>query len=104
MKDDTPPHFYHEMHQHLNDTILTILHPLRILSKLYMKDSVHVPPMSSTLQDLRGRIVTAVSSITRDQLLLVWQEMNCRFYLRRITTGAHVECIKKTLNFPLSND
>ncbi|GBM63616.1 hypothetical protein AVEN_140813-1, partial [Araneus ventricosus] len=34
----------------------------------YIKDSTHLPPMPATPQDLRDRIVTVVSSMTRDQL------------------------------------
>ncbi|GBO44148.1 hypothetical protein AVEN_267974-1 [Araneus ventricosus] len=45
----------------------------------YIKGSVYVSPMFATLQDLRDRVVTAVSAVTKDQLIRVWQEMDCRF-------------------------
>ncbi|KAJ4443843.1 hypothetical protein ANN_05630 [Periplaneta americana] len=53
-----------------------------------------VPHLPATLQDLRHRIVEAVNSITRDQLILVWQEMDHRFDVCRATHDAHVECLQ----------
>ncbi|GBN07714.1 hypothetical protein AVEN_148859-1, partial [Araneus ventricosus] len=60
--------------------------------------------MPDTLQYLRDRIVTAVSSTTKEQLIHVRQEMDYRFDVRSITNGAHAEYTKKALNFPLSSD
>ncbi|GBN68081.1 hypothetical protein AVEN_149554-1, partial [Araneus ventricosus] len=85
VQDGAPPHFHHEVQQYLNDTILT----LRFLSMEYTKDSVYVLPVPATPQDPRNRIVTTVSSITRNQLLRVWQEMDYRFDVCRITNRAH---------------
>ncbi|GBN73352.1 hypothetical protein AVEN_114918-1 [Araneus ventricosus] len=65
MQDDTLPRFHHEVQQYLYDIILT---RCNFYLWGYIKDSVYAPPMPATLQDLRDRIVTAVISITRDQL------------------------------------
>ncbi|GBN22259.1 hypothetical protein AVEN_1851-1 [Araneus ventricosus] len=82
------PHSHHEVLQYLNVTITgrwigrsgeeDLFHlkwpprspdliPRDFYMWDYIKDSVYVPPMPATLQDLRDRIVTAVSLITRDQ-------------------------------------
>ncbi|GBM17215.1 hypothetical protein AVEN_182917-1 [Araneus ventricosus] len=85
-----PPHFYHEVRQHLNYSLLT--HSDFYLWG-YLKDSVYVPLIPASLQDLRDRIVIAMGSITRDQLLRV-QEIDYRFDSCRITSGDHVKCIE----------
>ncbi|GBM66255.1 hypothetical protein AVEN_35533-1 [Araneus ventricosus] len=108
MQDGAPPHFHHKVRQYLNDTIpgrwigrgeqydfVCLKWPLRSQDLTpcdfyiwgYIKDRVYVAPIPATLQGLRDRIVTAVSSITRQQIDKQFD--NCR-----ITNGAHIECIK----------
>ncbi|GBO00442.1 hypothetical protein AVEN_251490-1 [Araneus ventricosus] len=76
MQDGVPLHFNHEVRQYLNGTILT---SCDFYLWGYSKDTLYVPPRPDILQDFRDRIVTAVSSVTRGQLLHVWQGMDCRF-------------------------
>ncbi|GBL82050.1 hypothetical protein AVEN_50617-1 [Araneus ventricosus] len=90
MQDGAPPHFYHEVQQYLNDTILT---PCDFYLWVYIKDSVYVPLMPVIQQYLQDRIVSTAIAISRNQLRM-WQEMDYRFDVCRITNGAHVECIK----------
>ncbi|GBM37943.1 hypothetical protein AVEN_46247-1 [Araneus ventricosus] len=78
MQDGAPPHFYDEVQKYLYDTILTLCN---FYLREYIKDRVYVSPMPVTLQDLRDRIVTAVSSMTRDQLLR--QICICRKWISR---------------------
>ncbi|GBM40079.1 hypothetical protein AVEN_23166-1 [Araneus ventricosus] len=73
MQDGAPPHFHHEVQQYLYDTTLT---PCDFYLWGYIKDSVYVAAIPATLRDLRDRIVTERSSITRNQILSVWQEMD----------------------------
>jgi hypothetical protein len=44
----------------------------------YVKDVVHVPPLTNDLQELRQRIIAAVATINRDMLERVWTEMDYR--------------------------
>ncbi|GBM54554.1 hypothetical protein AVEN_184256-1 [Araneus ventricosus] len=66
-KGAAPP-FHYEVQQYLYDTILT---PCDFYLWRCIKDGVYVPTMPATLQDLRDRIVTAASSITRGQLYFI---------------------------------
>ncbi|KAJ4449708.1 hypothetical protein ANN_01112 [Periplaneta americana] len=56
-----------------------------ILTPVIFICGVFVPHLPATLQDLRHRIVGTVNSIIRDQLILVWQEMDYRFDVCRAT-------------------
>ena len=58
-----------------------------------MKDTVFVPPLSTNLQDLRNRITAAVALVDRDMLTRVWNEMDYRIDVCRITKGGHTELL-----------
>ncbi|GBL72535.1 hypothetical protein AVEN_109010-1 [Araneus ventricosus] len=73
-QEGAPLHFNHDVRQYLNDPNLT---PCDFYLWGNVKDSLYVPPAS--LQDFRDRIVTAMRSVTRDQFLRLWQEMDYRF-------------------------
>ena len=49
--------------------------------------------MPATLEDLSHRIVEAVNTVFKDQLLRVWQNVAYRFDVCHATRGVHVECI-----------
>ncbi|GBM40439.1 hypothetical protein AVEN_122651-1 [Araneus ventricosus] len=51
----------------------------------YVKDKVYVPPMPTMLQALQERITVAVTDID------VWTELDYRWYVCRVTKGAHIE-------------
>jgi len=45
----------------------------------------------ANLQDLRNRITAAVALVDRDMLTRVWNEMDYRIDVYRITKGGHIE-------------
>jgi hypothetical protein len=47
--------------------------------------------MPRDLPQLRQRIVEAVAAIDRQMLHRVWQELDCRIDICRITKGGHIE-------------
>jgi len=53
-----------------------------------------VPPLPANLQDLRNRITAAVALVDRDMLTRVWNEMDYRIDVCRITKGASVKYVK----------
>jgi hypothetical protein len=56
----------------------------------YVKDQVYVPPLPASIPELEVRIRTAIETITAD-MQTVWNELNYRVDVRRITNGAHIE-------------
>ena len=56
----------------------------------FVKDHVYVP-LPTTLDELRVRITAAIADIDRDMLQKVWQEMEFRLDVCRVTRGAHIE-------------
>jgi hypothetical protein len=59
----------------------------------FLKDSVYVPPLPSTIQELRGRITHALQAMTADMLHRVWDESDYRVDVCRVTQGAHIEVL-----------
>ena len=57
----------------------------------FVKDTVFVPPLPAYLQDLRNRITAAVALVDRDMLTCMWNEMDYRTDVCRITKGGHIE-------------
>jgi hypothetical protein len=57
----------------------------------FIKDRVFVPPLSTTLVDLRARITAAITGIGRHMLQRVWEEPEYRLDVCRVTRGAHIE-------------
>jgi len=57
----------------------------------YVKDQVYVPPLPVSILELKGRIRTAIETITADMLQTVWNELDYRVDVCRITKGAHTE-------------
>ena len=57
----------------------------------YVKDEVYVPPLPASVPELNVRIRTAIETITADMLQTVWNELDYRVDVCRITKGAHVE-------------
>jgi len=50
-----------------------------------------VPPMPCGLADLKARIISAVKNIDALMLTRVWQEIEYRIDVCRVTRGAHIE-------------
>jgi hypothetical protein len=57
----------------------------------YVKDQVYVPLLPASVRELKVRIRTAIETITADKLQTVWDELDYRVDVRRITKGAHIE-------------
>ena len=53
----------------------------------YVKDQVYVPPLPTSIPELKVRIRTATETITAD----MWNELDYRVDVCRITKGAHIE-------------
>jgi hypothetical protein len=50
-----------------------------------------VPPQPVSMPDLRNKITAALETITPDLLIRVWQELDYRLDMRRVTKGAYIE-------------
>ena len=57
----------------------------------YVKDQVYVPPLPASIPELKARIRTAIETITADMIQTVWNELDYRVDVCRITKGAHIE-------------
>ena len=57
----------------------------------YIKDQVYVPPLPASIPELKVQIKTATETITADMLQTVWNELDNRVDVCRITKGAHIE-------------
>ena len=57
----------------------------------YVKDQVYDPPLRASKPVLKVRIRTAIETITADILQTVWNELDYRVDVCRITNGAHIE-------------
>ena len=57
----------------------------------YVQDQVHVPPLPASIPELKVRIRTAIETITADMLQTVWNELDYRVDVCRITKGSHIE-------------
>ena len=51
----------------------------------YVKDKVFVPPQPVSIPDLKNRSTASVETITPDLLSRVWQELDCRLDVCRVT-------------------
>jgi len=52
---------------------------------------VYVPPLPASITELKVRIRMAIETITADILQTVWNELDYRVDVCRITKGAHIE-------------
>jgi hypothetical protein len=57
----------------------------------FVKDSVYVPPLPTSIHEIRDRITHALQAIAADMLHRVWNEFDYRVDVRRVTQGAHIE-------------
>ena len=57
----------------------------------YVKEAVYVPPLPTTLNNLRQRITAAVHAVTNDMLSRVWDEFGYRVDVCRAANGGHIE-------------
>ena len=57
----------------------------------YVKDQVYVPPLPACISELKVRIRITIETITTEMLQTVWNELDYRVDVCRITKGAHIE-------------
>jgi len=53
----------------------------------YVKDQVYVPPLPASIPEPKVRIRIAIETRTADMLQTVWNELDCRVDVSRITKG-----------------
>jgi len=56
-----------------------------------VKDKAFVPPQPVSITDLKKRITAALETIKPDLLMRVWQELDYRRDVCRVTKGAYIE-------------
>ena len=57
----------------------------------YVKNNAYKPPLPQNLRELQDRIRAAVETIDGNMLKGVWQELDFRIDICRVTKGAHIE-------------
>jgi len=57
----------------------------------YVKDQVSVPSLPARIPEMKVTIRTAIETITADMLQTVWNELDYRVDVCRITKGANLE-------------
>ena len=111
-EDGAPPHFHHDGHGYLNDTLphrwigrasqgdspllpwpprSPDLTPRDFFLWGYVKDHVFLSPMPLDLAELRQRIEHAVPGIDHQMFVHIWQELDYRIDVCRVTNGGHME-------------
>ena len=74
----------------------------------YVKDQVYVAPLPASIPELKVRIRTAIGNITADMLQTVWNELDYRVDVCRITKRctyrAPIRYVTKTLSDVLLNE
>jgi hypothetical protein len=58
-----------------------------------LKVFFHVPPLPASIPELEVRIRNAIETITADKLQTVWNELDFRVEVCRITKCADIECL-----------
>ena len=61
----------------------------------YVKDLVYVPPLPTSVDDLKTRITEALITIDLDTLVRVWQDMEYRFDVYRVTKARILNICEK---------
>jgi len=71
---------------HINKSVVTVQRAFRAKHA-----KVFVPPLPCDLADLKERIIAAAKNIDALMLPHVWQELEYRVDVCRVTRGAHIE-------------
>jgi len=71
---------------HTSKSVVTVQRAFRTK---YAK--VFVPPLPCDFADLKARIIEAAKNIDAPMLRRVWQELEYRIDVCRVTRGAHIE-------------
>jgi hypothetical protein len=107
-----PPHWHRDVRRFLNQSLLQRwidrignedlallfrpprspdLTPCDFFVWGFVKEEVYIPPLPTTLDDLKNSIRAAVNSVTQDNLLLVWDEFSYRLDVVHAAGGGHIE-------------
>jgi hypothetical protein len=57
----------------------------------FVKDNVYVPPLPTSLHELKTQIREVCANTDQEILHNVWQEAECQFDVARATRGTHIE-------------
>ena len=57
----------------------------------YVKGLVYVPPLPTSVVELKQRIFSALETVTEDMLQRVWDELGYRPDVCHVAGGAHIE-------------
>jgi hypothetical protein len=57
----------------------------------YVKEHMFVPPLPLDIDELKLTVTAAVEAIDRNMLESVWDELDYRLDICRVTNGAHIE-------------
>jgi len=57
----------------------------------YVKSLVYAPPLAANVNELKQRTTIALETVTQDMLHRVWEELDYRLDVCRVTGGAHIE-------------
>lgn len=63
--------------------------------RLYIQDSVFLPPIPEDASELRRGIIAVVSEIDCDRLQRVWAQMDCRLDVCRVTNGGRIQHLRR---------
>ncbi|PNF19981.1 hypothetical protein B7P43_G09971 [Cryptotermes secundus] len=72
-------------------TLFARSYTLQFLPLGFIKDRVYVPPLPTSIRELRDWITHALKAITADMLHWVWDEFDYRVDVCHVTQGAHIE-------------
>jgi hypothetical protein len=57
----------------------------------YIKDRVYLPPLPSSIDDLKQRIAVAAATVDMGMLRSVWEELDYLIDICRVTKASHIE-------------
>ena len=108
-QDGAPPHWHNSVREYLNEHLprrwighagdlpfllwpprFPDLTPCDFYLWRYVKDTVFKTPLPLTLDELKQCICTAIDAIMSDVLKRIWDELDYRMDVRRVTRGAHI--------------
>jgi hypothetical protein len=61
----------------------------------FVKDNVYIPPIPVDLQKIRDRIVKTIALVNANFLDKLWNKLEYRMDVCRITRGSHIDHCKK---------
>lgn len=62
-----------------------------LVTSYYVKWVVFVPPMTQNVEELKTMITAAFKIVTSNMLQRVWEELEYRLVIVRISRGGHIE-------------